>query len=394
MNSAKLFNDSPRTEMGPASYSEARFTYLDRCARDSCAKIRDLLEEWFGRYPEKERADFTSRFRSKNDVHFISSFFELYLHELLLRLGYVVTAHPEMSPDQSKRPDFRGTSPSGDSLIVEAVLAHDNFDEDFGAMARKNTTIDSINQIVNNEFTLSIREKGFPQTTPSGLRLRVSIEAWLATLDADACLKLVVEQRAEELPQMSWEHDGWSVTFVAWPIHRRDRGRRDRRLVGSQSTEFRAVDSRAPLRKAIKRKATRYGQIGGPYVVAVNVRSSFLDDIDIAEALFGEEQHSVFETEEGEFETLMSRRPDGAWRGPGGSRNTRVSAVLIVRSLDPWGVTARTPEIFHNPWAAFPCIGPITELTQHIPKNGKLIKRRGRPPHEVFQLPISWPFQE
>jgi hypothetical protein len=58
-------------------------------------------------------------------VDFPSAFFELFLHELLLRLGCNVEVHPDPGTGSSRRPDFLVTDPDGQQFFLEAVLATD-----------------------------------------------------------------------------------------------------------------------------------------------------------------------------------------------------------------------------------------------------------------------------
>ena len=350
------------------------------------------MEAWFKRYPSSEQAEFASRIRSNDDTAFISAFFELYLHETLLRLGYSVEAHPQLSPRQPKRPDFRAVEISGSDLIVEAVVAQDSFEADSGSTARKNVVLDTVEALANPDFSLMLEEKGSPRSPPSGRKLRDALDKWLQSLDADSCLLAVEEGRARELPRIEWSHDGWDLTFIAWPRPKERRDRSDRRLVGSRMSDVRWVDSRTPIRNAIKLKATRYGDIGRPYVVAVNALGNFIDDIDIAEALFGKEEFLIYGDLDSEPQATMRRKPDGAWNGPKGPRNTRVSAVLIVTSLGPWNVVSREPVLYHNPWAQHPCVGRITKLAQQAPEDGRLVFRKGVASQDLFELPDSWPY--
>jgi hypothetical protein len=48
------------------------------------------------------------------------------------------------------------------------------------------------------------------------------------------------------------------------------------------------------------------------------------------------------------------RNPDGAWRGPQGPRNTRVSAVLYAQGITPWNLARTRASVIINPWARRP----------------------------------------
>ena len=66
---------------------------------------RNKLEAWFKTYPDENKQDLRSRLRSGDDHIFEGAYFDLFLHELLTRLGFSLTAHPEI-PDTNRRPDF------------------------------------------------------------------------------------------------------------------------------------------------------------------------------------------------------------------------------------------------------------------------------------------------
>ena len=101
-----LFLTNNHSDDGPAPYGEPYFSYLNRSGRADSAHVRQTVEEWFERYPQEHKNEFRSRFRSNDDIGFLSCFFELYLHEILLQLGHVITVHPELLFGSGKRPDF------------------------------------------------------------------------------------------------------------------------------------------------------------------------------------------------------------------------------------------------------------------------------------------------
>ena len=94
MGDFTLYDNIHRDYLGAARYSEPQFAYLNRSARLEANLIRALLEAWFSRYPPAEAADLRARFRSSNDLQHHSAFFELFVHELLLKLGL----HPQIHP--------------------------------------------------------------------------------------------------------------------------------------------------------------------------------------------------------------------------------------------------------------------------------------------------------
>ena len=158
-----LFDNVPRDDDGPASYAEPSFTYLNRSARQDVAEVRRMLEGWFSRYPDEARMALLGNFRSPNDNHHRSAFFELFLHELLLRLDCRVEIHPEPSKAKKTRPDFRVHSPTNNHFYLEAVLATDESDEEAAARARLNTFYDAIDRMDSPNFFIGVDVKGEPK---------------------------------------------------------------------------------------------------------------------------------------------------------------------------------------------------------------------------------------
>lgn len=390
-----LFLDDDHTETGPADYAEKHFSYLNRCGRDECFRVREVLEEWFTRYPEKEKDELRSRFQSGDDTHFASAFFELYLHELLVQLGYRVEVHPEVLEPQSKKPDFFATAPDGEEVFVEAVIASDVTEEETAAASMKKIVYDTINTLEDPDFYVGIEEDGQPRTPPPGRKIRNGLEKWLQKLDPDKCLLLTEQGRFDALPKWNFSHDGWDIEFTAWPKSKEARGKPGRRLIGMHMGAVQFMDSRTPIRQAIRRKASRYGNLGKPYIVAVNAMGNIVDQIDVMEALFGKE---VLVFPQGlppnvQPETKLTRRPDGAWTSTFGPRNTRVSGVLIGVSVMPSSIAAKDLELYHNPWAQHPCEGPITRLTEYAPIENRITKKVGEHPRALFDLPEAWPYE-
>ena len=83
----RLFDTISRHDEGLPQFAEPEFIYLNRSAKPDVSHIRELLEAWLSRYPTSVQTDLCGRFRSPDDTPHRSAFFELFLHELLLRLG-------------------------------------------------------------------------------------------------------------------------------------------------------------------------------------------------------------------------------------------------------------------------------------------------------------------
>jgi hypothetical protein len=97
------------TELEDAE-SEDLFSFLNRSARSDVVNIRAELERWFESYPKVHQTELRSKFRDRRQH--LSTWWELYVHQLFTLLGLEVEVHPELD-GVSTRPDFKVTGPMG-----------------------------------------------------------------------------------------------------------------------------------------------------------------------------------------------------------------------------------------------------------------------------------------
>jgi hypothetical protein len=353
----KLFNKINRDDEGAAQYAEPKFIYLNRSARIEVEGIRQVLEEWFFHSPSGERVTLRSRFRSTNDKEFHSAFFELFLHELLIRLGCQVEIHPP-SESTTKCPDFLVKSASGVCSYMEAVLATEESVEDAAARRRKQVVYDVLDKQLNSpDFFIGMKLRGTPETQPSAKKVATFLKKRLVSLNYDAIVELWKTGGINAVPQWYYEHKGWQIVFFPIPKPPNKRGKAGLRPLGVRAPLGggwgRIESSRITLRDVITDKAGNYGKLNLPYVIAVNAlgKITFLPEIHL-EALFGGEKWVSIPDKTGRSSTpKFTRAPDGAWTSKSGPRYTRVSAVLLVNLLTPWDISNAPIRLYHNPWA-------------------------------------------
>ena len=384
----KLFDDVIRTEQRPKKNCEPLFNYYNISARSPVAGIRELLDGWFQRLPESARADIRSRFRSPINSHHHGAFFELYLHELLSSIGFRVTPHPEMPNGILTCPDFVVSKDGQQLFYLEATLVSPS-QEETASQARIAQVYDTLNQVKSPNFFLEITDWGAPATPPPGTKLRQDLEQWLSTLHPD--------KLGERLESTDWSHDGWHISFRAIIKPPELRGQPDVKPIGiSGPAEFSQVDSHVSIAKATSAKATRYGNLHLPFVVAVNVINEFTDTRDVMNGLLGEETIIHIRRQDGTVGQKEDRNRDGAWVGPDGPKNRGVSAALIALNLTPWNIATQTPEMIHNPWTTKPLTADLWPFHQWIPnpRDRQLKRQSGQNTDMVLDLPSPWPFPE
>jgi hypothetical protein len=348
---AKLFDDVARTDLAPASHGEPHFPYLNRSGRPYASKVREVLEEWFVRYPADGQSELRTRFRSAEDRTHSAAFFELYVHELLVRQGNTVTLHPVI-PTGAKRPDFLVETAGGERFYCEATVAFDASHTESAGEKRLNDLRDALNKVDSPNFFIELNTDGVP-VNPLPLKdIRRQVAEFLASLDPDAiAAQLTGGAELQDLPAMSLTFDGILIDVRGLPKSPGSRGKEGVRSLGVISTEGGFVDDAAAPRDAAIRKAAKYGDLDLPFLIAVNAPSQHLDRIDIMEALFGKESYAMSPDMK---EPRLVRQPNGLWHGPKGQRYTRVSGVMLVSSLVPSSVGVAMPWLILNPWAKKP----------------------------------------
>lgn len=350
--------------------------------------MRANVEEMFERYPEKEKDGLRGRLRSDENNKHLSAFFELALHDFLLRQGCsVIAVEPELE-HTAKSPDFLVETPQGGRFYLEATLAIGLSPAEAGADRRLRDALQAIDSIHSPDFFLELNVSGKPIVPLRVRRIRERIERWLSELDYQSVAN-AWSTGIGAIPMFRYEDHG--VRFRIRPVPRRaSRGtRRKSRAIGSQMFGADSVQPQDAVRRSILAKSTRYGQLDVPYVVAVNAMVDYADDDSVIDALFGTPAVFVRHTLDG-FEDRHGRERDGVWRESRVRTNTRLSAVLSTEKLTPWSLGQRRARLVHNPWARHSFDSPFSIDVVEVQGN-RLRRTEGASLEEVFELPDGWP---
>ncbi|PYK92831.1 MAG: hypothetical protein DME36_12005 [Verrucomicrobia bacterium] len=313
--SAQLFENFHRTDGGIAGEYEDTFSFLNRSAWPECQQVRTLIEEFYSRYPSHERAEL----RCKLQNQFDSAFFELFLHELLFRLGCEIVVHPSL-PQTKLKPDFVGRFACGEKVILEAVVVTDLSNAERARKARLNGLYREINAKVNSpNFFVCLRKVTNAHLVPPSKDIVSFIQARVAELDWERMSAESQDGNPYALPQWTYVgKEGFEIEICAVPRSAETRGDPEIRTLGAFPGTARWGGSSPALKKSIRDKSTKYGAMTVPFVIAVNGISRWgVGRDDVLEALF-DPNH-----EDG--------KRDGVWFGPKGPRNRRVSAVLLCK---------------------------------------------------------------
>ncbi|NQT22095.1 MAG: hypothetical protein HQ579_01510 [Candidatus Omnitrophica bacterium] len=385
-----LFDDIARDYDGPALYNEPKFAYYNRSNREAIGRIRHLLEEWFLHYPVDHQTELRSKFRSDINAHHYSAFFELIIYELLLRLNYKVTIHPDIDGSERK-PDFLAESSKCESFYIEAVLATDKSAREIAEEARMGEVYDALNRMESPNFFIEMEIIGAPKTPPSAKKIKAFLANQLKHLNPDDIAALWQSDDREKVPHWNYEHDGWKIIFYPIPKSPKGRSKPGSRPIGViLNGKFSVLDSHSAIRDTIIAKANRYGKLEWPYVIAVNALGEDVKNIDIMNALFGEEQ-IVANFGWGPKKHKHTRARNGVWIGEPGIQYTGISAILIAHPLLPYNIPKAPIRLYHNPWARKKYSSNLTCLPQSVPQENRLEPIEGKPLGAIFNLSPEWP---
>jgi hypothetical protein len=242
--------------------------------------------------------------------------------------------------------------------FLEAVLATDTSDSAAAAERRENILLDSLDGLECEEYFIGVEVIRESERPGSGRRLRQFVSEQVRQLDHAEVCRALEQPGTPTLPTFIYEDDGWKIKLTASPKSRPGKARG--RAIGFEVTGMHQIDSAGPLKSALKKKAGRYGDVGAPFVIAVNALDMLVDDIDFREALLGTEYIEVKQTLNG-VRTIEARHPDGLWTSNSGPSYARVSGVLFTwKARSSNFLVGAEARLYLNPWAAHPYSGELT----------------------------------
>jgi hypothetical protein len=375
-----LFDNVSRNYEGPADYTEPRFVYLNRSAREHYEKARGILNSWFAeysaRYPDAAK-DLRKRFRSNDDEHHLAALTELYIHHLLLDNGHDdIHPHPTL-PHTSARPEFLVMKDGKPAFIIEVVVVfgspNANRIEKF-----ENSIFDAMNQIDSRDFLVSIKLESIdPEHPPSIGKIKRHIEQRLSKLDYNEVCRSIEEDGM--FPEWTYKEHGWALRFTASPVKEEARHYRteDSRIVGAIQYPIKAISLVETIKRTVLRKLKKYGDPGIPFIIAANVISEgmFCDNYTIMSALFGHETLQVTTYADGSHTTRPGRTMNGIIVHPKqGIKYTRMSGLMIIPELTGSTLERSKPVLWHHPKPKYPFAPNNLKIAHriHNPKTDRM----------------------
>lgn len=295
--------------------------------------MRSELDGWFARLPVAARADLRNRFAQDAELDHAGAFWELWVHEAHRRRGFDVTVNIGTEAGE-RRQDFvlaRG----GERCWLEATVVGGDSPLSFTERRLDEQLRDILATVRAPRFSLALEVVRYGACSPGRRRIVPPLERWLGALDprelrtAASVKRLAFDDFVVDVEAIALDAAAARACGCAQLVPR-----------GVGAFGGRVNDVR-PLRRKIKKKAARYGDLDRPYLLAVLALGDAVRERDVEQALLG-----------------ASERDHGVWRGPGGPCNTRLSGVLVARGLrssDPRpAAPVAQPALWRNPWALRP----------------------------------------
>ena len=364
---ATIFDRIKRTDMSRKKLTESSFAFLNRSARRGSAESRAIMEIWLSRVPTSERADFRTRFRCGKESEFTSALQELMLHELLRRERCKIEFHPNV-PGATKQPDFGVRQRKGPDFILEARTSMEiESGPDGGARAYRVREFLRSLDLPNHLIAIDELKEGSSDLSQKALRRHID-DGIKAAAPAD------LEESISIPPFVT--PDGWRIKLTAYSASKYG----PRSTTVMQEAWSRTWNGPSyPLRDVLEKKASRYGQLGMPYVIAVNSSDMMHSNRDFQDTLFGSPP---------QFAAPGSPPDIGFWGTAAAPKHTRVSAVLFTTNLcAPTLLMGQVyTGLYLNPWPAHPHDGVLAKLPTFRFENGQVREYPGEPLHKLLRL--------
>jgi len=371
-----LFDDRNRDDHRPAAYGEDSFTFLNRVAGAYWGRVRSELGAWYGAFPDHD-GDLRRRFRKRAPAQHYGAWWELYLHRVFSCLGFSVEVHPQLEAS-SGRPDFL-LSRDGRTLLLEAATVFSGIVEERRHGGREAQVLDAINSLDDKSFHLGLNFDQVGGSTLGRTAVTGPVSEWLCGLDPDVVRTHV--DLGGSPPAKLFEIRDWVLNVFAWPVSLEDRGAEDHRLVGIGPVSVGSVNDREKIGAALRRKRSRYGEPDQPLVIALLSLSTFLEDRDMDQILFGSSAVSLGSDA---APARAIRRPDGLWTERQGQPGRRISGLIVGVNLLHHNCGQVWPRFWANPWAKHPL---EVELPFPGPRPGAI----SHPPSEILGVLNDWP---
>jgi hypothetical protein len=294
---------------------------------------RQEFQSWLTEVPEPWQSKWRGRLESALDHPHLSVRLELYLHHYFKSEGWAVDIEPEM-PGSPNKPDFRvmrGT----DTILVEAKAVLDE-----QTIAQETQRLRQLADYLTNKLSRDVIIEPLSDLPPSPPVSRIKAQI-------EQCAKTQVDEVLEFDIQDVHQRMQYSVKVILLP---KTSDATERGDVGGTISGVNTLTIGKRIRDALEAKASKYGSIDMPFVIAIYGAGEFpVQTKNEFDALFGDRVWNVHSSRQ----VTERRKPNGFFISvrEGKRRYERVSAVLFYRFKWLQDSHVQVAHIYHNPFA-------------------------------------------
>jgi hypothetical protein len=306
--------------------NESSYDFFTRvCDSPDMEDARDRMELWFSHLPCKEMDRMRKEMSRGREVQFDACFFELFLHELLHASGCNPEFHPTLV-GREKAPDFAARSAVGSEFLMEAKVVTDKPDDERSEEKLQGQILDMLNSLPSPRMSFAISELVVKSNQLPSLRnIGEFVMKQIAAASDDAA----------SLQDEMWKYEDDRVKLRIRPIPLSKKTWNSN--VGIGPTKTRWGGPEAAIAAQLQKKATKYGKIEKPFVIAVNVVSEWTNNLScVTRTLLGIPEEILLQTE-GTSAIQEHLDSESFWYKNGVPQHRTVSAVLATRMF-PWSV--------------------------------------------------------
>ncbi len=347
-----LFPEVDNCSSEPRAYNESRYDFFSRvCDRLDMEDARDRLELWFSHLTRKERTRIRQAMSRGSDAHFDACFFELFLHEFLLASGCKPEIHTSRD-GQTRTPDFDVSSATGAEFLTEAVVVTDKPNAERSREKLQGQILDMLNSLSSPYISFAISELVVKSSQLPSLR---NLKEFVMSQIAAA------SDGTEFLRDATWKYEDKRVKLVVRPIFHNEETWSSN--VRSGPVKVRWGGPETAIAAKLKKKATWYGKIEKPFVIAVNIVSEWTNSLEsVTGTLLGIPEELILQAE-GVSAMQEHLDSESFWYKDGVPQHRTVSAVLATRMF-PWSVLRASVRLYHNPHARYPLPDNVFRVEQ------------------------------
>ena len=310
-----VFPNIKRTYMGWSQHNEDAYHFFNRSAQPKFTAVRNRIEEWFAAYPEREKKALRNKFPKK----FNDAFFELYLHQLFLNMGFNIEIEPEVS--NKTKPDFL-LEKDGYKFYVEAKFIDGESKKGKGVNKQLNSLFDQINALDLGNYYLCIEKLDINvDHTPSSKKLIKYIKRSVPE-DGNEVRELKIDNDEIYFKGSLNYYEGKSLFKGA-----------DSFTIGFYPPTP-ANYPAAKFKDKISKKGKKYGELEHPLLICVGFNlAHILNDEYFEKVLFGGQVISAPKHSDGhvDFNAAKIKRVNkGLFWDNKGIRTSRASAILFT----------------------------------------------------------------